>query len=115
MTMGVMKDRVRELIGDTVSQYRWSDDYIYASIVDAIHRLSSVRPESRYVDGYVAEFVFPVMSLMENFEIPVQDRRWDRGITYYAGARCLERDNSDTANIELSSLYYQKAEGIFQQ
>lgn len=123
MTMGKLKDWVRVLLSDTVEDYRWDDPYIYSSLIHGYRHLQNIRPESRYVNGKITDFVYPECDaknpgggyLMEEMETPVQDHRWDMGAVYYACSLCLERDNSDTANIELAEMYRQKAERIFLQ
>lgn len=113
MTLGDIVTDVRRLVNDNVSPYHWGRDVIAGFLRDAVLRLNNVRPSSRYDDetGLLCDIEWPIDIL--SFAIPASHGRWVQGFVYYAAARCLELDASDTANQTLAADFMNKAEARF--
>ena len=93
MTTQSITDRVRRLIQDTDSQnYHWSDEQIKTDIQFAIRALHKERPETRYVDGSVVDYV--VLPLVNTDAIDI-DSRYEDCLAYYAAYMAYSDDCTD--------------------
>lgn len=118
-TLGGLERRVRAALNDTVEgAYRWDSPVVLTALVDAVKRLNSIRPESRYFMLTLYQHDFPVtdgkgagfdLEKAQGFELKI-DTKWEQSLVYYAMARCLEIDSADTANLQLAADYFAKAE-----
>lgn len=113
MTLGDIVDEVRRLVNDKETPYRWENDVILGFLRDSIIRLNNVRPASRYDDatGLLYDIVWP--NDIALFALPASYVRWRQGFVYYAAARCLEFDSTDTVNQALAVDFMSKAEARF--
>ena len=113
MNLGDIVHEVRELVNDQFESYRWGNEIILSFLKDSVVRLNNIRPDSRYLNGRIFDIEWP--KDLSAFEIPNEYLRWKQGFVYYASARCLEMDSSDTNNLTLAQLFMQRAEERFQQ
>lgn len=106
---------VRKLTKDEGTTPYRDDATICRAVVDAFRRLHSVRPESRYdSQGLLADVEFPTDDdALAAFEVGVEVA-WRLGIAYYAAARCYEEDITDSVNLQLAQMLFQKAAIEFQ-
>jgi len=113
MTLGDIVADVRKLVNDKDTPYRWENDVMLGFLRDAVMRLNNVRPASRYDDatGLLYDIVWP--SDIATFTLPASYNRWVQGFVYYAAARCLEFDATDTVNQSLAVDFMSKAEARF--
>ena len=104
----------RSILRDTVSErYHYTDMQILLGCVDGFRRLFAFRPESRYIDGVLTDVTFPdTENTLKVFQVSFEEK-WRLGIVYYAVARCLETDVTDTVNMQLSQQYRQMADQVF--
>ena len=112
MTYADIETGVRTLLQDNQGTYRWSAAEMYGYMPDAIRSLFALRPASLFVNGRMP-------STLPTLEPPTAadavtasgavtanvNDRYQQALAYYVAAKCLERDDSDTANISLSSAY----------
>ena len=108
---------VRKLIGDFVEPYRFSPTEMYGYVNSAVRTLFKMRPAAFFVNGRMpatAAAMEPVAPATvaaafgaTTLPAPSGDRYLD-AFVYYVGAKCLERDDADTANAALSASYMQK-------
>jgi hypothetical protein len=117
MTLGGLERQVRVALNDT-EDVRWSPSAVLAALVDAVRRLNSVRPESRYFQLALYQHEFPSTG-GEGFDeaaarafVLLVDPRWEQALVYYAQARCLETDSADMANQQLAADFFAKANGM---
>ena len=118
-TLGELENRVRSGLDDPHDPVcRWDASAVLTALVDAVRRLNSTRPESRYFQLLLHAHDFPVTdradagfdeSAARAFTLNV-DPRWEQAIVYYAQARCLETDSADMANQQLAADFFAKAE-----
>jgi len=113
MTLGDIVGDVRKLVNDKDTPYRWENDTILGFLRDAVVRLNNVRPASRYDDatGLLYDIEWP--GDIATFALPASYMRWKQGFVYYAAARCLEFDATDTVNQSLAVDFMSKAEARF--
>ena len=121
MTLGGLENRVRVGLDDTHEVSRWDSSCVLTALVDAVKRLNSIRPESRYFRLALYVHDFPVTDkaatgfdevVARAFTLNI-DSRWEQGIVYHAMGRCLEVDAADTVNFQLAADFFAKAERIF--
>ena len=112
MTYADIETGARTLLQDDQGTYRWSAAEMYGYMPDAIRSLFALRPASLFVNGRMP-------STLATLEPPTAadavtasgavtanvNDRYQQSLVYYVAAKCLERDDSDTANIALSSAY----------
>jgi hypothetical protein len=113
--VGGPNDGVRRLIGDAVSPYRFSSLEIYGYVNSGLQNLFKLRPTAFFVNGRMptteAAMLPPTPAVVDAAsgaaDVPADDR-YGEALAYYAGAKCLERDDADTMNAALSAAYMQK-------
>ena len=112
MTYADIETGARTLLQDDQQPYRWPASEMYGYMPDAVRSLFSLRPTALFVNGRMpstlASFEPPTAAAATaasgNVTVYVNDR-YQQALVYYVAAKCLERDDSDTANIQLSSAY----------
>lgn len=112
MTYADIETGARTLLQDETATYRWSAAEMYGYMPEACRVLFSIRPAALFVGGRMpatsaalepptaAEAVAASGAVTVN----VNDR-YEQALVYYVAAKCLERDDSDTANLALSATY----------
>jgi hypothetical protein len=112
MTYADIETGARTLLQDDQGTYRWPTAEMYGYMPDAIRSLFALRPSALFVKGRMP-------STLATLEPPTAadavaasgavtanvNDRYQQALVYYVAAKCLERDDSDTANISLSSAY----------
>lgn len=112
-TIASFRTDVRGILGDNTSPLRHTDEQIDRAVVDALRRMFSIRPESRYVSGVLKDYTFPSSDTdLAAFQIDY-DPRWRMGIVYFAAARRYESDVIDAVNRELAAAYFKQADAVF--
>lgn len=109
MTIKDISRRARELLNDNVTPYRWSAETMREALRDAVRRLNSVQPATRYVNGALLDGVVVPEDVDENFPI---DGRYREAIVFYVVAKCYQSDSPDTANAQLAESFLAKAEAL---
>lgn len=112
MTYAEIETGARTLLQDDNTPYRWPASEMYGYMPDAIRTLFSIRPAALFVNGRMPSTLASLepptasaaVSASGNVTANVNDR-YQQALVYYVAAKCLERDDSDTANITLSAAY----------
>jgi len=115
-----IENEVRVLLQDTYEPYRFSSFQVFCGIRDALKRLNSVRPESRYFGLALVRLDFPAVDVDMTPEVietardglVLIDERWLEAIVFYALYKLYLIDSTDTANAALAANYLQMFEGI---
>lgn len=110
MTIGDIVSQARTIVNDTFEPYRYLQSDVILYVRDAVRHLNRVRPETRYVDGRLSDYV---LELEEDTEIPV-DRRFEESLVLYTVYRVYQEDDSDTVNLQLGQTYLQRSEALMQ-
>ena len=76
MNVADLENRVRVVLMDNHSPYRWSSEFIRTAIEDAVVFLHAARPETRYVNGLLTDGV----------ALPQNSRR---GFSHFSFSRLL--------------------------
>lgn len=105
MTVDGLIKKVRFLLQDTQSPYRWEDANIKSAIQEGLAAVNAVRPETRYVNGVLTDFT--ELPPNDSDDIPMNNR-YEEAIVYYAVHKCYMMDSSDTVNFQLSESYLAK-------
>lgn len=112
---GGADDGVRRMVGDAVAPYRFSALEIYGYVNAGLRNLFKMRPQAFFVNGRMPETAAAmepatpatVEAASGATALPVNDR-YGEALTYYAAAKCLERDDADTMNTGLAASYMSK-------
>ena len=112
MTYADIETGVRTLLQDDKPAYRWASTEMYGYMPEAVRTLFSIRPCALFVNGRMpstlASLEPPTAAAASaaygDVTVNVNDR-YKQALVYYVAAKCLERDDSDTANMTLASSY----------
>lgn len=112
MTYAQIETGVRTLLQDDKATYRWPAAEMYGYMPEAIRVLFSIRPAALFVNGRMPSTLAALepptaaaaISAVGNVTANVNDR-YMQALVYYVASKCLERDDSDTANIALAGTY----------
>jgi hypothetical protein len=112
MTYAEIETGARTLLQDDKASYRWPAAEMYGYMPEAIRSLFAMRPTALFVNGRMPSTLATLepptataaISASGAVTANVNDR-YMQALVYYVAAKCLERDDSDTANIQLSSAY----------
>lgn len=130
-TIKEVEDQVRIKLLDTYSDnYRFAPTEIFHAMRDGLRMIRNIRPESKYVDdlltgkmliisGSEADFVVPEsfpatingvtfdLDTYRGISINMEDR-WMESLGYYVIHQMYLKDDTDTANANLATTYYNK-------
>lgn len=107
MTVETITTKARRIINDTEEPYRWESSELRGHLQDGVLALHSIRPETRYVDGALVDFVAVPDEDAQDQEFPI-DRRYEEALVCYVCYRCYLDDDTDTTNQNLAESYLQK-------
>lgn len=112
MTYAEIETDVRTLLQDDKPTYRWPSAEMYGYMPGALRALFALRPTAMFVNGRMPSTLAALEPPTVSAAIAASgvvtanvDDRYKQALVYYVAAKCLERDDSDTANITLSSSY----------
>jgi hypothetical protein len=112
MTYAQIEAGVRTLLQDDQPTYRWPATEMYGYMPEAIRSLFAIRPAALFVNGRMPSTLATlepptaVAAIAASGAVTANvNDRYMQALIYYVAAKCLERDDSDTANIQLSSVY----------
>jgi hypothetical protein len=97
--------KIRPLINDTVTTYRWSDADLYGKMNDALNELWRLRQSAFYTSSVTITKFTDLSATTDT--IPVTDG-YLQAIIYFVCYLTYLEDNDDMANIKLAEMYYQK-------
>ena len=99
--------KARRILSDTDEPYRWGSSELREHLQTGIHALHAIRPETRYVNGLLTDFVAVPDVEAEVQDFPI-DMRYEEALVYFVVHMCYLDDDSDTVNQQLAELYIQK-------
>lgn len=105
MTTASIMNRVRRLIQDEETPYHWTDEKIKADIQSAIKALHKIRPETRYENGVLVEFI--PLPKENSDEIGIEERFAD-ALSYYAAHMAYSDDCTDPVSKQLADDFLAK-------
>lgn len=105
MTVKVIEQEARRILQDSVQPYRWSSSEIRDAVQEGVCALNAIRPETRYIDGSLVDYV--VIPESDTADIAI-NRRYREALVFYAVYKCYLNDAADTVNAQLSELYLGK-------
>lgn len=112
MTTAILIERVRRLVQDTDSgNYHWTDAQLKKDIQMAVRALHKERPETRYVDGGVVDYVELPVSDVAEIDI---DPRYEDCLAYYAAYMAYSDDCTDPVSKTLADDFLAKFKSFSQ-
>ena len=114
MTLSSLAGDVRALArDDATASVHYDDATVCAALKDAVTRLRTRNPATRYANGVLADIAWPSATADLLAFDPGVDDRYRLGLCYFAAGRLLERDSVDTVNAQLAAAFLQKADVEF--
>lgn len=105
MTVAEIERKVRRILQDTKLEYRWPSDEIRDALQEGVYALNSIRPETRYVNGRLADLI----QLPEADDEPISiSDRYVEALVFYVVYKCYLDDDTDTVNQQLAESYLGK-------
>lgn len=112
MTYADIETGARTLLQDDKPTYRWSAAEMYGYMPDAVRTLFSIRPAALFVNGRMPSTLASLepptaaaaVAASGAVTLNVNDR-YQQALVFFVAAKCLERDDSDTANTALAASY----------
>lgn len=112
MTTADIIERVRRLIQDTEDgNYHWTDAQLKKNIQTAIRALHKERPETRYVDSQLLDYV--ALPQSDSSEIDI-DPRYEDCLAYYAAYMAYSDDCTDPVSKQLADDFLAKFKAFAQ-
>lgn len=112
MTYAQIETGVRTLLQDDKVAYRWPAAEMYGYMPEAIRSLFAIRPAALFVNGRMPSTLAllepptTAAAISANGAVTANvNDRYMQALIYYVASKCLERDDSDTANIALAGNY----------
>ena len=100
-----MISRVRRLLQDGEVPYHWSDDAIKSDLAMSIRALHKVRPETRYVDGLLVDYV--TLPALDTDPIAI-DGRFEDALAYHTAYLAYSDDCTDPVSKSLADDFLAK-------
>lgn len=111
MTYGQIEQKVRTLVNDTQTPYRFAQDDVFGFVADAVRHLRNINPSEKYgPDGLLDEEV-PVPAAGTEVRF---DSRHEEAIVKYAAHLVYQLDMTDTVNLQISEALRTRAEALMQ-
>lgn len=111
MTYGQIEQKVRTLVNDTQTPYRFAQDDVFGFVADAVRHLRNINPAEKYgPDGLLDETIpSPDVSVEIRF-----DPRHEEAVVKYAAHLVYQLDMTDTVNLQISETLRTRAEALMQ-
>ena len=111
MTYGQIEQKVRTLVNDTQTPYRFAQDDVFGFVADAVRHLRNINPAEKYgTDGLLDETIpSPGVSVEIRF-----DPRHEEAVVKYAAHLVYQLDMTDTVNLQISETLRTRAEALMQ-
>jgi len=103
MTVQNVIDKVRLLLGDTVTTYHWSDATLISKLNDAMEELWRRQSSAFHLTTVIYTKPADVSAVVDT--VPVRDDHRQE-LVYFMCYLCLVEDQDDQVNINLSLKYY---------
>lgn len=111
MTYGQIEQKVRTLVNDTQTPYRFAQDDVFGFVADAVRHLRNINPSEKYgPDGLLDEEV-PVPAAGTEVRF---DPRHEEAVVKYAAHLVYQLDMTDTVNLQISETLRTRAEALMQ-
>ena len=105
MTVAKIEIEVRRLVQDAEQPYHWSSSQIKDNLKMAIKALHKVRPETRYVNGRLVDYVD--LPSLDTDSITI-DERFEDALVYYTAYLAYSDDCTDSVSKTLADDFLAK-------
>ena len=107
MNFQTIEAKARRIINDTAEPYRWESSELRDHLQTGVHALHAIRPETRYVNGLLTDFVAVPDAEAEDQSFPI-DVRYEEALVYFVVYKCYLDDDTDESNQALAEAYLGK-------
>ncbi len=97
MTGANVIGRVRNLINDTVSPYRWEDTVLLDWINDGVRDVRRLRPDAKFDSN---ANVVAYSSASATGDTLILDNEWKTALVEYVCFKCFDQDGADEADLK---------------
>lgn len=105
MTVASIETKVRRLLQDEEEPYHWSSDKIRSDLAVSIRALHKVRPETRYPNGALVDFVELPQEATDAIQI---DDRFEDCLVYHTSYLAYSDDCTDPVSKALADDFLAK-------
>lgn len=112
MTYGQIEQKVRTLVNDTQTPYRFSQETIFDFTREAVKHLRNIQPTEKY--GPDSRLDEPVPEADADTDIRINEEKYVEAVVKYAAHKVYELDQTDTVNLQISETLRTRAEALMQ-
>ena len=109
MTFGEIEAKVRTLVNDTETPYRFTSKQIQGFTIDAVRHLRTVNPSERYGANGLLDDSIPTPASGTEIRF---DPRHEEAVVKYVAYKVYELDMTDTANLQIAENLKARAESL---
>lgn len=111
MTYGQIEQKVRTLVNDTQTPYRFAQDDVFGFVADAVRQLRNINPSEKYGPNGLLDEEVPVPAAGTEVRF---DPRHEEAVVKYAAHLVYQLDMTDTVNLQISETLRTRAEALMQ-
>ena len=111
MTYGQIEQKVRTLVNDTQTPYRFAQDDVFGFVADAVRQLRNINPSETYGPNGLLDEEVPVPAAGTEVRF---DPRHEEAVVKYAAHLVYQLDMTDTVNLQISETLRTRAEALMQ-
>jgi hypothetical protein len=105
ITIKSVETKARRILQDTVEEYRWSSEEMREALQEGVYALNAIRPETRYVNGILIDFL--ELPLSDDEDLLIKSK-YEEALVHYVVYKCYLTDSTDTANAQLAEMHLSK-------
>lgn len=111
MTYGQIEQKVRLLVNDTQTPYRFAQDDVFGFVADAVRHLRNINPAEKYGPDGLLDEAIPEAGVSVAIRF---DPRHEEAVVKYAAHLVYQLDMTDTVNLQISETLRTRAEALMQ-
>lgn len=111
MTYGQLEQKVRTLVNDTQTPYRFAQDDVFGFVADAVRHLRNINPAEKYGPDGLLDEAIPTAAAGTTIRF---DPRHEEAVVKYAAHLVYQLDMTDTVNLQISETLRTRAEALMQ-
>ena len=111
MTYGQIEQKVRTLVNDTQTPYRFAQDDVFGFVADAVRHLRNINPAEKYGSDGLLDEAIPAAGSSVTIRF---DPRHEEAVVKYAAHLVYQLDMTDTVNLQISETLRTRAEALMQ-
>ena len=112
MTYAQFEQKVRLLVNDTQTPYRFAQETIFDFTREAVKHLRNFQPSEKY--GPDSRLDEDVPEASANTDIRINEEKYVEAVVKYAAHLVYQLDQTDTVNLQISEALRTRAETLMQ-